>query len=137
MKYYLQIFEIFEHFEIFAKAIKNRIHRVLKLIFNHCPLLDVPNIPYIEVVSVGDTHIAVMIGRNFNGGSEQTFFVEYKPFIANHWNCFAVINDTFGNNTTLRIHNLEYDIEYCVQIYSPNFFGGSNSTTKCSIRTNG
>lgn len=105
-----------------------------KYLFTYC--IDVPLVPKIEYFTVEGRNVLLKFKPNCNGGLHQQFVVEYRKTSDQNWTRAGIINDTFQDDTILyRLPLLEPDWEYCVQIYSVNAIGQSDTTEVCSINT--
>lgn len=70
--------------------------------------------------------------RNFNGGYEQCFFIEYSDGIG--WKSVQSFNSTTDDTISWTIPNLQSNNIYMFRMFSRNRIGESNRTEEIAVR---
>ena len=90
-----------------------------------------PDVPSdVKVWSSGSRSISVSWVEGFNGGSEQTFIVQYRESTSTKWTNIADVFSKLGllTNHTAVISNLEPKTKYLVRVLAYNKVGSNEFT---------
>ncbi|VDH91858.1 Hypothetical predicted protein [Mytilus galloprovincialis] len=95
-------------------------------------LASTPDIPLNVTATHINNGVQVEWVRNFNGGNEQFFFIEYCDGI--DWKSVQSFNSTTNDIISWTIPNLQSNIIYMFRMFSRNRIGESNRTEEIAVR---
>lgn len=96
---------------------------------------DRPSIPENITITELATGFIVRWTSGYNGGFQQSFFIQYRLKNTNNWSLIGPFNDT--RNNVFQVDGLVPNYGYELRMFSKNLYGCSNVTEMFEVQTLG